>query len=93
MADPNSLPLHEYADHVEAVGIALAAVSGNPHSRRTAEVALLPPTDGLDRVAKSLSGPCLDFDERDEAVPLDYKVNVTVSVPEAPLQQPPSLTT
>ncbi len=66
-------------------------MSGNPHRRRTAELALFTPVHRLHRVSKGLASPSFDLDEGHNSASLRYEVEVSVTVPEAAIEYSPPL--
>ncbi|HXG70196.1 MAG TPA: hypothetical protein VNJ04_06220 [Gemmatimonadaceae bacterium] len=56
MLHPDPLGLEDYADDVEAKGVAGLLEARDPDSRRAGELALFAPANGADRAAEAVAG-------------------------------------
>ena len=83
-------------DDVESEGITRPLESGNPDLRRSAQLALLPPTHRADRPTKRITGAGLHFDERDGPIGIQFntrghQIDITMSVPKSMLDDVPAM--
>ncbi len=90
MPDPDPIAGDNYPDDVETVRLSGLTMAVDPDPRRARELDPFLPVDRLDRAAEMVVAPGLDLDERDCAISFSDQVDVAVSVPEAPVEDPPA---
>ena len=83
--------VNQHADHVETVRLLTAPMSGDPDTRRATQLPLLLPVNGTYRISESVAMARLDLHERDEALLLDYEIDVAVPRAKPALDNPPAL--
>lgn len=80
------------AHHVELVRLAVAPVAVDPDPRRARELALLSVMYRFHRIAELVALARFHFDEGDGTRPFRHEVDVSPSVAEPAVQDPPALT-
>ena len=87
--DSDPRPVHEHADHVEAIGVVPTAVPVDPDPRRTSQLLLLPPVDCFDWSPEPVPAPSLHFDEGHHPISLDHQIDVAMPGTEPALDDAP----
>ena len=72
--------VYPHGNHVDPVLYTGPTVPGHPDHRGPSQLLEFKEVDGADRAAKAEVGSCFDLDERDGLTPLDYEVQVPVTV-------------
>jgi hypothetical protein len=91
VSNPHLIAGYDYPDDVESIRLPGSAVPVDPDAGGPGKLDPFFPVDRLDRAAEMVVAPGLDLDERDDSIPLDYQVDVTVPVPEAAVEDLPAV--
>lgn len=90
MPDPHLPAVYQDTHDVEPIGLEAAPMPGDPDPCRPTQLPLLSPIHRFHRVAKPGASPSFDFDEGDESVAFDHKVDVPMPAPKPALHDPPA---
>src|SRR5262249_8029462 len=89
VAHSHAIPLHEYPDDVEAVGIVRPTVTVDPDRGGADQLALLTPIPRHDGIAEFTAATSLPLDDRPRALALHDEVDVPMPAPKPPLHYAP----
>ena len=90
MADPNFGAVQQHADHVEPIRLRFPPMAVDPDHRRALQLLALAVVNCLHRTAEFSAFSSFDLDKSDRRIPLDHQIDIAMSAPEAPLDNPPS---
>jgi hypothetical protein len=91
MPNPHPLAVDEDSNDVKAVLLKGLAMAIDPDLSRLRQLLLFPPIDRGYRTAEIVAFPRLDLDEGDRPLPLDNEVDISATIPKAPIDDLPPL--